>query len=682
MYGSTYYGSTGNDGTSPAPAIQKIEVLTDNFDDNSLDASKWSTVVTGGGSIQETNSRIEMSLPSSANDGDLNDLSSVDLYTLEASSMSIKVVEVPNVASQANADFLWNLTQDGQNWIRWVIEGGIMYAQYKVGGYRTNIGTMSYTTDMLYWRIRESGGYIYFETSSDGASFTTHFNWVWISTFDTLDGGIVDMEFYAWQPETDPGQYIIDDFNILRTSITMPSIEFDSDSNITVVSPYVNVAVSNPLPRTYEYKVFDSSGNYIGSWPDVVSDFDLAQDINTAGSGLQVTLGRSIDTPFNDPVNLTTEASEHILTEAGEELQGDYNSPNRVGEGTDVAVGNRVEIWEYYGSIDSLITSDTGEEIVVTGSGENIAVHYGAPNGTLKFQGPIQEWEADYGDTDEVVVSLVSDGRQLDNYVLKDGETTTVPFFSQDPAAITRAGLNNMQAQGGRISYSPSSIRDTGNITTYTFRLNTFLEMVKKNVQLAPSDWFWYLDQAENHIYMQPRPTTVAHRFVLGEHIIKAKFRHSITNLVNLEYFMGGDKNNDVTNPDYLYKKYDNQPSITSYDQYLVRANDQRVTDEDTASIIANSNIDYYKSPRYAGTIQITSFTYPIETVRLGDLIGFANFGNIIDGLELIVASVRHTPDVLTATLEILPPKINKRIEDIKRNLNTQEQLNTPDTPT
>lgn len=681
MYGGSFFGSSYGGGAELESGVQKVALLQDNYDDNSTDLSKWLDSELGAATINEQNQRLEIALPSSADNGDYARRHAVSNWDLSESAMSLRIVEVPNTATAANGSFVFSITQDGLNWVRWVVESGIWYAQYMIAGSRNTLGFLPHDASTAYIKIREASGTLYFETSPTGQSddWTVQFTFTWGSVFGSLAAGTPDIEGYAYQPETDPGNFIVDSFNITPNAQDAPSIAFEGDAELTVVSPNVNVQVNNPLPRTYEYKVFDKDGNFIGVWPDVISDFGYGQDINTAGAAIQVQLGRSIDTPFNDPVRLLTEADpiEHILTEADEFLQGDYQSPNRVGEGTDVAVNNRVEVWEYYGSLDNLVTSDTFEDIVTTQGDEPIQVHYGAPNGRRAFHGIIQEFEADYGSTDIVVVTIASFGIQLDNYVLKIGETTTVPQNSKDPAATLRFGIENYRAQGGEMNYSPGSIRDTGNVTSVTFRLNTILEVAKKALQMSPSDWYWYGDVADDDVWLQPRPATVAHRFTLGDHIIKGKFKQSMLNMLNLYYFVGGE----VTPGNYLFKKYLNQTSIDDFGQQLKRETDQRFTDEDSVSLISNSAIDSDKNPRYAGSIDITSATYPIETVRLGELIGFANFGNFIDDLTLVVAGIKFTPDVLTLKLEVLPPKIDKRIEDIRRNLNTQEQLTTPDTP-
>src|SRR3954452_20926886 len=57
--------------------------------------------------------------------------------------------------------------------------------------------------------------------------------------------------------------------------------------------------------KRYEYKVYTSGGSYIGTWPDVNSEFNLKEELNTAGSPMDVILARPADQLGSDvAVNL------------------------------------------------------------------------------------------------------------------------------------------------------------------------------------------------------------------------------------------------------------------------------------------------------------------------------------------------------------------------------------------
>ena len=62
-------------------------------------------------------------------------------------------------------------------------------------------------------------------------------------------------------------------------------------------------------------------------------------------------------------------------------------------------------------------------------------------------------------------------------------------------------------------------------------------------------------------------------------------------------------------------------------------------------------------------------------------LVGFRNFGNYVDDLKLQVIGLSYQPDLVQLQLETKPPTINKRLEDIVRNLKVTDNQNAPDQP-
>lgn len=670
-----------------------LGTLFDDFDNNSLNNSLWGIVEEGSATHTEQNKQTEFDLPASATAASLAQLFSDNTYDMTGSGMYAQITEVPNPATHANLEFMFQV--DASNSVRWVYEFGTLFAQRLVGGVVTTITSFAYNgSTHAWWRIRQSGGVIFWDTSTDGQNWTNRASWT--HTF-AITSGEVAITCYCYQNETNPGGAALDNFN-LNVHIG-EAVDFDGESDMSADAKSIfhvdaitidgegdllglvrRTSFSSLTHRkSFEYKVFDKDGNYITSWPDVISDFGFNQEINTAGSAVQIQLARSIDTPVAQVEDLHTESSEELQTEAAETLQADYKSPNRVGPGTDVAVNNRIEVWVYYGSVEEL--TDQTNDLILTQDDETILLSVGAPNGMCIFKGIIQEYEADYGNDNTVTVQVASHGVQLDNYVLKNGETINVDYFSVDPAHIVRDALDNFGAQGGEVSHTPASVKPTGSIITQKFQLNTILEVLKQAVVNAPSNWFWYLDMGENNIYYQPKPSSVSHRFKLGRDIKQGKFKESIADLVNLVYFMGGNQAAEGDPDDYLLKKYSDATSITEFGQGLERKNDQRFTDEDSVTLLSMADINAKKNSRHAGLVEILSSDYDIESIRLGHLVGFANFGNFIDTLELLVAGTQYKPDSVILKLELVPPDVPKRVEDIKRNLQVTQQLNAPDAP-
>lgn len=87
---------------------------------------------------------------------------------------------------------------------------------------------------------------------------------------------------------------------------------------------------------------------------------------------------------------------------------------------------------------------------------------------------------------------------------------------------------------------TPNTVENTDTVVTYTFNANTMLEVIKKCLELAPTDWFFYPDLATNLLYFKPRPTVPDHYFYLGKHILNLSLEKTMEGIVNDVIFTGG----------------------------------------------------------------------------------------------------------------------------------------------
>jgi hypothetical protein len=262
--------------------------------------------------------------------------------------------------------------------------------------------------------------------------------------------------------------------------------------------------------------------------------------------------------------------------------------------------------------------------------------------------------------------------------IMTTGGDTTVPYNSYDPSNTLKAILDNNVGQGGVVTYTDDSIDDTLTNTSYTFRLNTVLEGINKVLQLAPSNWYWYLDQAENIIHFHEQSTTPDVYFTLGKEIESLELEETLEEVVNVVYFSGGDTGSGEN----LFIKVQNDEGLEEWPRFVERVSDNRVTDAVSARIIANNILERSANPRYKTTLVINADVFHIENLTLGMVIGFKNFNNYIDDLQLQVVSRSYTPDNVTINLDTLLPKVSKRVEDIRRNLDLVNTQNNPDAPT
>lgn len=589
-----------------------------------------------------------------------------------------------------NVEFTLYRFSTGNDMLRWEINfsnesGSAVYtlnAKRYITGTVTTIYTATYNALTHRWlRFRESGGTVHWESSADGHT--------WVSRYsESSPFAVTDMipAFYAESYEVQT--VTIDNFNVFppqaqangTASLTAtahvthyPSITFAGSAEVSAQA--TNLEDQGQVTKTYLYKVYDADDNFLGVWKDVISEFTYSQEINSAGSAIQVELARNSDSRIISLESLiTTQASEDITTQDGNVLVLASETDNNIGPGSDVDVNYRVEVWVFFGQITELST--TSGELILTQSGESIMVNDGAVNGRRKFNGYITRYISRYGSTETVQVSIASFGVELDNYVLESGGDTTVAFNSYDPGEIVRDGLDLFNADGGIVTYSTSTVSLTGTTVSYTFRVNTYLELIKKAVELAPYDWYWYVGLGDDLVYFKAKPATPSHYFILGKHIESLNLEYSIEDITNLVYFTGAE-----TAGVNLFKKYEDATSITNYRQGLQRISDLRVSVPESADIISEAEIDRNSEPRYRSSITILDEAYQIEEITLGQKIGFRNFGNYIDDLEMQIVGIDYEPDRVTLQLDTLLPSVNKRIEDITRNLNELQNENVPDTP-
>lgn len=284
---------------------------------------------------------------------------------------------------------------------------------------------------------------------------------------------------------------------------------------------------------------------------------------------------------------------------------------------------------------------------------------------------------------------------------------TTAQYLSIDPSDLVKDLLDKYAIQGGTITYDTNSIEQSLTEVTYTFNANTILEGIQKAVQLAPENWYWYLDYGTNLIHFRQMSTEPDHIFSLEKDIIDAKFEKRIEDIVNTIYFIGGIPNGGTEN---LFIKYENQDSIDKYGVKALKYSDQRVTVTATADTICNNILATKSEPELRVTLEILDSNngqgigYDIESVQVGDLVAVRNVTqqvglstwdvarwdegywdfNIynLSSLQMQVQKIDYSPDKITIYASTMAVDVNKRIEDINRNLETLQALNNPDTPT
>lgn len=141
--------------------------LVDNFDDNSTNTTLW----TAFGSVTEASSSLNMATIAAG--GTYSGYTSKATYDLTGSSAFIQVVNAGNQTFASLEVFPINIYLDGNNKLFWYINGGSITAFKKDATVQTNLASTTYNSAVHKWfRIRESGGTIFWDYSTDGITWT------------------------------------------------------------------------------------------------------------------------------------------------------------------------------------------------------------------------------------------------------------------------------------------------------------------------------------------------------------------------------------------------------------------------------------------------------------------------------------------------------------------------------
>lgn len=151
--------------------------------------------------------------------------------------------------------------------------------------------------------------------------------------------------------------------------------------------------------------------------------------------------------------------------------------------------------------------------------------------------------------------------------------------------------------------------------------------------------------------------------------------------MVNEAYFVGGNIAPADTTEVNLFKYYSDPTSIATIRPGVTILSDSRVTTTLGAQILAQNEINQFKDPRYRTSVTISDGVYDIETIQLGQMVEFKNFGSFVDDLLLQIITVHRRKHSVTLDLDMSIPGEAKRLEEIKKALLSSDVSNIPTTP-
>jgi len=428
------------------------------------------------------------------------------------------------------------------------------------------------------------------------------------------------------------------------------------------------------VSKQYFYKVYNNKLQYLTTWSsDVISDPEFRTVMNGGPGELTVKLARRYD---------------------------DF------GEGNDVALQNRVELW--CADNDNLSNNAQDNTLWDTGKWDRDVWDTTLKSFVKIYSGYISGYAPTIDDEEEyITITVLGYIAETSFRILKDlSGNTTVTYTTQDPGAILKDVIDKYRADGGvNINYIGSSIQMTGTKVTYTFNNNTLKECFDKIIQLCPDGWYWFMD-ANGYIYLNSTQSGGIDHFVtIGRDLVKYQINKRIENLINKVYVQGGG------NP-ALFNVYSRGSSVSTYGKFENRIQDSKVTDNTSADAMAKRTLDRNQSPEVRTLLTVVdnngidpTYGQNIESFLVGDTIQVKNLKYGTKGTTLwnvalwdvdvwdatlsyagadvlTIVSIDYNPDYIDIEAASRLPEITKRMEDINTALITTTQTTLPSSPT
>lgn len=226
--------------------------LTDDF--TTQDAAKWTfssgASVTGGQAVVVPSNGYPAVYTPAA-------------YDFTGSYGMVRLVTPPNVGNGSTSAYFAVGSFAASNRVQMTWAAGALYASWFNGSnVETGLTSTSYnSTSHRYWRISESGGTIYCETSPDASTWTQLTSVSAATTGITLTSTGLSMGAGYWGTEPSPGSAVWDYLNVMpaRTgNYTLTAtdvapgarpVEVDSGSAVTITVP-TNANVPCPIGTT------------------------------------------------------------------------------------------------------------------------------------------------------------------------------------------------------------------------------------------------------------------------------------------------------------------------------------------------------------------------------------------------------------------------------------------------
>lgn len=150
-------------------ANPKLQTLADSFTATSINTTLWNNITTGAATLDPVNDEVSLAVPTAS--GGINTFGTNNLYDATGSSVYAQIGVTAN--GNGNTKTIMRVRLDSNNAVTMRVESGVFKLTMQIGGTLTSTTLPAYDPNAhRWWRLRESAGSFYADTSADGLTWT------------------------------------------------------------------------------------------------------------------------------------------------------------------------------------------------------------------------------------------------------------------------------------------------------------------------------------------------------------------------------------------------------------------------------------------------------------------------------------------------------------------------------
>jgi len=334
------------------------------------------------------------------------------------------------------------------------------------------------------------------------------------------------------------------------------------------------------------------------------------------------------------------------------------------GEGVDVRLNNRVEIFVFDKDTPDDINGQTGKRIYMGYiSGYTPWINENGQQGIYVNL---------LGYHTKFAVDILKNSAQTKLYTkATDGLTiTSGDIAAADGGDIIKAILARYEAESSNVvmHYNGGGIATTSSTIKYTFDAETYLAAIERVRQMSPTGYYWYID-SDNFFHFALKPSTISHTFYYSKQFLNIQVNKNMERVINTVLL---DDGLAVTN----YRGYGNVGSQGEFGRRVLQKSERYYGDTGTMDEEASNILGTMNEPDIEVRLTLLDNNkyehgYDIESIEVGDTVKIEGFNDSIFEEGMVIKEYTYKIDRMDIVVQ--PVRIGlfdkvltmKRLQDI-----------------